>query len=217
VLRNADSRRPRPFGRDSKAFLADLHYFVSFTSGHRLQPYLLKHLLPQFLTKSTVTTAILSQTKIGWEHLFRGIISSDWGFITSDSDRTPPHMRRETAHIHLTTIIHKLQNYTLHIWEGRNLLLHSNTAVSITIREAQVNLEISTLYAMRHTLSTRVQLYFQRPLETFLNAPYRHRQRWLIITRLATAQQQLPVTGQSQLTSYNFSIHPEFTTDRQQR
>jgi hypothetical protein len=125
-------------------------------------------------------------------------------------------MRRETAHIHLTTIIHKLQNYTLQIWEGRNLILHSNTAVSITIREAQVNLEISTLYAMRHTLSTRVQLYFQQPLETFLNAPYRHRQRWLIITRLATAQQQLPVTGQSQLTSYNFSIHPEFTSDLQQ-
>jgi hypothetical protein len=153
---------------------------------------------PTIAQQTAVTTAILSQTKIGWEHLFRGIISSDWGFITSDSDRTPPHMRRETAHIHLTTIIHKLQNYTLHIWEGRNLILHSNTAVSITIREAQVNLEISTLYAMRHTLSTRVQLYFQRPLETFLNAPYRHRQRWLIITRLATAQQQLPVTGQSQ-------------------
>jgi hypothetical protein len=71
------------------------------------------------------------------------------------------------------------------------------------------------MYAMRHTLSTRVQLYFQRPLETFLNAPYCHRQRWLIITWLATAQQQLPVTGQSQLTSYNFSISPEFISDRQ--
>ena len=159
----------------------------------------------------SVDQAVASQSRIGWVHLFRGIISSDWGFIIPDDDTSmTPHMRRSNAKLHLSSFIQTLQNYALDIWAGRNTMLHSNSVVPISIREAQVNSEISALYDIHHTFTTRVQFYFRQPLDILIRAPYRTRQRWLIITKLATSQQQRPLNGQSQLTSYHFSLHPEF-------
>ena len=160
-----------------------------------------------------VDQAIASQSRIGWAHLFCGIISSDWGIIIPDDDTSmSPRMRRSNARLHLSSIIHTtLQNYSLCIWSGRNTMLHSNSVIPISIREAQVNSEISALYAIWHTFTTSIQFYFRQSLHDPLCAPYRTCLRWLIITKLATAQQhQQPSQGQSQLTSYNFSIHPEF-------
>jgi hypothetical protein len=161
-----------------------------------------------------VDQAVTSQSRIGWVHLFRGIISSDWGFIIPDDDMSmSPQMRRSNAKLHLSSIVNTLQNYALAIWAGRNTMLHSNSVVPISIREAQVNSEIAAMYGIHHTFTTRVQFYFRQSLDNLLRAPYRTRQRWLIITKLATAQQQQPSRGQSQLTSYNFSLHPEFQLD----
>ena len=158
-----------------------------------------------------VDQAVTSQSRIGWVHLFRGIISSDWGFIIPDDDMSmSPQMRRSNAKLHLSSIVNTLQNYALAIWAGRNTMLHSNSVVPISIREAQVNSEIVAMYGIHNTFTTRVQFYFRQSLDNLLRAPYRTRQRWLIITKLATAQQQQPSKGQSQLTSYNFSLHPEF-------
>ena len=84
----------------------------------------------------------------------------------------------------------------------------------ILIREAQVNSEISALYALQSTYTARVQLYFRQPLLSFLHAPYRTRQRWLIITKLATAQQIQPSHGQTQLTSYAFTLHTDVASER---
>jgi hypothetical protein len=163
-----------------------------------------------------VDQAVTSQNRIGWIHLFRGVISSDWGFIISDDDTSMSlQMRRSEAKLHLSSIILTLQNYSLGIWAGRNNMLHSNSVIPISIREAQVNSEIAALYAIHHTFTTRVQFYFRQPLDDLIRAPYRTRQRWLIITKLATAQQHQPSRGQSQLTSYNFSLHPEFQLDKQ--
>ena len=162
---------------------------------------------PTHALQWSVNQAISSQTKIGWEHLFRGIISNDWGFITSDSDCTPPHMRTATSNVNLIGAIQTLQTYTLAIWTGRNAMLHSNAVIPISIREAKVNAEIAALHQIRHTFATSVQLYFRQPLEALLNAPLRTRQRWLILTKLVTSQQPKPSNGQSQLTAYNFSIH----------
>jgi Reverse transcriptase (RNA-dependent DNA polymerase) len=159
----------------------------------------------------SVDQAVASQSRIGWDHLFRGILSSDWGFIIPDDDTSmTPHMRRSNAKLHLSSLIQTLQNYALEIWAGRNTMLHSNSVVPISIREAKVNSEISALYDIHHTFTTRVQFYFRQPLDILIRAPYRTRQRWLIITKLATSQQQRPLHGQSQLTSYNFSLQPEF-------
>jgi hypothetical protein len=163
-----------------------------------------------------VDQAVTSQSRIGWIHLFRGIISSDWGFIISDDDTSMSlQMRRSEAKLHLSSIILTLQNYALGIWAGRNDMLHSNSVIPISIREAQVNSEIAAMYAIHHTFTTRVQFYFRQSLDTLMCAPYRTRQRWLIITKLATAQQHQPCRGQSQLTSYNFSLHPEFQLSKQ--
>ena len=115
------------------------------------------------------------------------------------------------AHHNLTCAIHTLQEYSLAIWNGRNDMLHSNTTIPITIREAQVNSEITALYNLHHTFTSRVQHYFRQPLRTLLSAPYRTRQRWLIITKLATAQQLQLTNGQTRLTSYNFSRHHDIS------
>ena len=156
-----------------------------------------------------VNQAIASQTRIGWEHIFRGIISSDWGFIASETDCTPPTMRQEMSKINLICAIQTLQNYTLTIWAGRNDVLHSNTIVPTSIREAHINSEISAMYQIRHTLSASTQQHFRHSIDTLLLAPYRTRQRWLIISKLITAQPSKPGHGQAQLTSYNFSVRHE--------
>ena len=153
----------------------------------------------------SINQAIASQTRIGWEHIFRGIISSDWGFIYTDTDRTPPQVRRATSKTNLTCAIQTLQNYTLDIWSGRNETLHSNAIVPVSIREAHVNSEIMALYQIRHTFATCTQSYFRQSLDDLLKSPYRTRQRWLILTKLVTSQLPKPSIGQSQLTAYNFS------------
>ena len=136
----------------------------------------------------SVNQAIASQTRIGWEHLFRGIISSDWGFITTEADCTPPHLRQATSKINLICAIQTLQNYTLTIWTGRNEILHSNTVESTSIREAHINSEISAMYQIQHAFSANIQQHFRHSLEVLLLAPCRTRQRWLIISKLITAQ-----------------------------
>ena len=157
----------------------------------------------------SINQAVASQTRIGWEHIFRGIISNEWGFIYTDTDRTPPDVRRATSKITLSCAIQTLQNYTLDIWSGRNETLHSNAIVPVSIREAHVNSEIIALYQIRHTLATCVQTYFRQTPEDLLRTPYRTRQRWLILTKLVTSQQPKPGHGQAQLTSYNFSVRHE--------
>jgi hypothetical protein len=176
---------------------------------HPTQP--LQVVAPTRDLQQPVNQAIASQTSIGWEHLFRGIISRSWGSITSPTDTTPASTMKVNAHHNLTCAIHALQEYSLAIWTGRNDMLHSNTTIPITIREAQVNSEITALYNLHHTFTSRVQHYFRQPLRTLLSAPYRTRQRWLIITKLATAQQLQLTNGQTRLTSYNFSRHHDIS------
>jgi hypothetical protein len=164
---------------------------------------------PTVALQWSVNQAITSQTRIGWEHLFRGIISSDWGFLATESDCTPPCLRQEISNANLICAIQTLQNYTLAIWTGRNETLHSNTVNSLSIREAQINSEISAMYQIQHTFPVNIQQHFRHPLNILLHAPCRTRQRWLIISKLLTAQQPKPRNGQAQLTSYNFSVHHE--------
>ena len=176
---------------------------------------------PTHALQWAINQAVGSQTRIGWEHIFRGIISSDWGFIYTDTDCTPPHIRKATAKITLTCAIQTFQNYTLDIWSGRNEMLHSNAVVPVSIREAHINSAITALYQIQHTFATCVQPHFRHSIEDLLKSPYRTRQRWLILTQLVTSQQPKPSNGQSQLTSYNFSTqvqmppvnHPTTTSE----
>ena len=162
---------------------------------------------PTHALQWAINQAIASQTRIGWEHIFRGIISNDWGLIYNDTDQTPSQARLATSQITLRCAIQTFQNYTLAIWSGRNEVLHSSTAIPISIREAQVNSEIMALYHISHTFATCTRSHFQHSLPSLLQSPYRTRQRWLILTKLVTSQQTKPNKGQSQLTSYNFSTH----------
>jgi hypothetical protein len=164
--------------------------------------------------QQAVNHAVESQRNIGWEHIFRGIVSRSWGYINPTNDTTPTHLHPVNAHHNLSCAVQALQDYSLAIWAGRNAMLHSTTLTPILIREAQVNSEISALYALQSTYTARVQLYFRQPLSSFLHAPYRTRQRWLIITKLATAQQIQPSHGQTQLTSYAFTLHTDVASER---
>ena len=137
------------------------------------------------------------------------------GSLVTSPDSIPSTLRRTTAHQNLICAIQTLQEYSLAIWTGRNDMLHSNTVIPTTIRESQVNSEIQALYALQSTFTARVQLYFQQPLTKLLGTSYRTRQRWLIITKLATAQQCQLTNGQTQLTSYAFSLHTDMTFARQ--
>jgi hypothetical protein len=161
-----------------------------------------------------VNHAVESQRNIGWEHMFRGIVSRSWGNLNPANDTTPTPFHTVNAHHNLSCAVQALQDYSLAIWAGRNAMLHSTTLTPILIREAQVNSEISALYALQSTYTARVQLYFRQPLSSLLHATYRTRQRWLIITKLATAQQIQPSHSQTQLTSYAFTLHTDVASER---
>ena len=97
--------------------------------------------------QNDVHRAIETQTEIGWLHMFRGFVSIDWGHVNMESDLVPnpsknmhvrldqvrkaiksrpsPDARRVSANAYVKTVIQALQDYSLTIWEGRNILYYT--------------------------------------------------------------------------------------------
>jgi hypothetical protein len=63
--------------------------------------------------ETAVTRALESQRSIGWEHIFRGFISSEWGQIYIAEDKTPPDVRQSRSISLVSKYIKAFQDYTL--------------------------------------------------------------------------------------------------------
>jgi hypothetical protein len=132
---------------------------------------------------------------------FRGFISRSWGSIVTSSDSIPSTLRTQN---HCSSKPHpapsRLSRSTqLAIWTGRNDMLHSNTVIPTTIHESRVILKSRRyMHFNLPLLHVYKQLYFQQPLTKLLGTSYHTRQQWLIITKLATAQQCQLTNGQRQ-------------------
>lgn len=63
--------------------------------------------------ENAVTRALASQSSIGWEHIFRGFISLEWGQIYTAEDKTPPEVRHSRSISLVSKYIKAFQDYTL--------------------------------------------------------------------------------------------------------
>ena len=156
----------------------------------------------QLSHENSLNRASASQTAIGWEHLFRGFVSKEWGCIHSDSDTTPLEQRASMAKKNLSVTIKAVQDYTITIRQGRNLALHeagSNGQASV---HATLNESITRMYGLQETFSPILQSYFNLPLEDRLRKPPRHRARWLTLAQLATSHSSSQGARQALVSRY---------------
>ena len=172
--------------------------------------------VPELLlsTESALETAISSQAAIGWTNLFRGFVSSAWGFIYKAEDNCPVSADNHSKAInHLALVIRALQDYSLAIWKSRNEVLHENSAQSCVIVHAKLHQDISRLYSLQASYSPILQSYFALPLQDRLLRPLRHKQRWLRLATLATSHFSSQGSRQQLVTTY-FPYAPTTTTVR---
>jgi hypothetical protein len=135
-----------------------------------------------------ISCAVATQHRIGWTNFFRGFLSIKWGFICSLHDSTvSPADQRQRAVIYVAKVIRAIQDYSLALWHSRNAILHGNSPSSRAILEATVNQNIIQLYELQSTFSSVIRSYFSLPLEERLKRPYRTKQRWLQLARLASS------------------------------
>jgi hypothetical protein len=64
--------------------------------------------------------ALASQHAIGWEGLFRGYVSLDWGQVYSPSDTTSPAQRHTSTVKQLSIMVRAAQDYAIFLWESRS-------------------------------------------------------------------------------------------------
>lgn len=152
--------------------------------------------------KSAIDRAVKSQSDIGWENVFRGLISEDWGQIYSATNSTAPEARRTDGKTFLTKAIQALQEYSLVIWKHRNEVLHAAGSSGLDIVHAALNQSIRQLYSIRSSLSPILQSYFNLPLADRLKTSPRHRKRWLRLAQLASSHASATGSQQSLLPTY---------------
>ena len=146
-----------------------------------------------------VLRALESQRSIGWEHIFRGFLSMEWGQIYIAEDKTPPEVRRTRSITLVSKYILAFQNYTLFLWQSRNDVLHEAGSEGLASVHATLNHDISQMYALRDTFSPILRSYFQKPLEERLKGTPRQRARWLQLAQIATSHSSAAGSRQTML------------------
>ncbi|KAI2494992.1 hypothetical protein MHU86_19511 [Fragilaria crotonensis] len=154
--------------------------------------------------QTSINRAVQSQTDIGWLNLFRGIISAEWGNVTTEDSSSPMSrgVHSTAAVNHLAGTIRALQDYSIAIWKSRNEVLHQNAELSNDILRAQLHHEITTMYSLQNSFSPILQSYFAKPLEDQLLCQMRQKQRWLRLVRLATSHATSKGSRQQVMSSY---------------
>ena len=99
--------------------------------------------------KSSIDGAVNSQSDIGWENAFRGLISNDWGQIYLATHSTAPEVRRADGKTFLTKAIQALQDYSLVLWKHRIEVLHAAGSPGLDIVHSALNQSICQLYAIQ--------------------------------------------------------------------
>ena len=134
-----------------------------------------------------IDDALQCQTTIGWVNVFRGFISLRWGGISARSDNTTSDGSCTDAIPRLASAVRAFQDYTLALWTGRNLILHDQSQLSLSIVHASLDHAITSMYAIRTSLSDHLSSYFGLSLADRLRQSPRQRRRWLRLVRLATS------------------------------
>ena len=114
--------------------------------------------------------ALAEQEQIGWHLAMQGYLSQHWALAIAanpcskeDNDRGEIWTRK--------TIL-QLWEFSREMWEHRNSILHdSQLEASRKIRDAQINDEITKLYANIDNYDVTDRWYFELPLALRLRRP----------------------------------------------
>jgi hypothetical protein len=136
--------------RAMKAWTLDLETAVAVSAGTKAYKY-------------AVTSALESQMDIGWEHIFRGFISLEWGRCINTSRSETHPLDKSGVEIH-----QGLPGLYTFLWKGRNDVLHKAGSECLASVHATLNHDISQMYAICNTFSPILRSYFHKPLKECL-------------------------------------------------
>ena len=138
--------------QESKRVLASLRKWLQQAATHPVVTTALMHCITQWLvhgnddtsqlnitqeaSSNKIQTAILAQSRIGWDHLFKGRLAKQWGDIQHDYYS---NIRKSSSHnlkkYHdrewwTSTFIKQIVYIALNAWQMRNDRLHQNKETS---------------------------------------------------------------------------------------
>ena len=146
--------------------------------------------------------ALAEQEQIGWHLAMWGYLSQHWALAIAanpcskeDNDRGKIWTRK---------MILQLWEFSREMWEHHNLILHdSQLEASHKIWDAQINDEITKLYANIDNYDVANRWYFELPLALRLCRPLQLQRRWLMNAQILVNKSAThAMLGQTNLTTY---------------
>ena len=152
--------------------------------------------------RDLVIQALEEQERIGWHLAMRGYLSRHWGLAVMAHPASAQSKDQGKNWARKTILL--LWNFADAMWEHRNTILHNHELeASRKIRDADINEEISKLYANIETYDVEDRWYFDMPLALRLKKPLRSRRRWLTNAKLLVAKSHSRINiGQVPITTY---------------
>jgi hypothetical protein len=120
--------------------------------------------------RMALTTAMASQTKIGWDNALRGFLSTDWMELASLDLESPTKYSESYGNARIRKALTCLYEYTQTTWENRNAAPHNKEAndLAVSIRSADA-LAIKHYHGKPHLLRFDDRHLCERPLSKLLS------------------------------------------------
>jgi hypothetical protein len=122
--------------------------------------------------------AMAEQDQIGWHLAMWGYLSQHWVLAIAANSRLKEDSNKGDIWARKTTL--QLWEFSWEMWDHRNSILHDTQLESSPkICHAQINKEITKLYAGLDTYKIADHWYFDMPLALWLQKPLRSCRWWL--------------------------------------
>ena len=154
----------------------------------------------------TIQNAVSEQTSIGWNHIFKGWISTKWAIAQDEyyDERCKTDKRINRKYHNKTTwsktVIHGLHDIAFSTWKFRNKDIYGHNKQE----EEQIGLDkmkskVRREYERRHTFPAKIQWrYFTRTIQDRVNDSVHMLQAWyenLKTALIAMEERPFPATG----------------------
>ena len=131
------------------------------------------HMLP------VITSAINSQSSIGWLSAIKGFLSSDWTTLAKMSMDDPSVTTHRAWQSRKILLMRSLSDLSEQLWKGRNEVLHRNDEREAQRHQSAEEVEIRHYHEKPELLSVSDRHYCDRPLKQILHSSPTNRRRWL--------------------------------------
>ena len=152
---------------------------------------------------SVITSAINSQSGIGWLSAIKGFLSSDWTTTLAKMSMDDPSVTAHRAwQSRKTLLMRSLYDLSEQLWKGRNEVLQRNDEREVQRHQSAEAVEIRHYYEKPELLSVSDRHYCDRPLKQILHSSPTNRRRWL--RQVQQARQRRLQDGLYQCKMYQF-------------